>query len=367
MARRLTRRSLIQGTAVAGATLGTLAAGPLASGALAAEPGNAGAAAGSGSGPGTGAGAMPPAAAPRPKFRAAVMRLPIEIPISAAALEDTRRRNAQAMLEAIDAAMRGPGEKPKLLVFPVLPLTSSRRAVSGVPMSSVAVDLVSQPLDKTYFAPVIEACRRHDLLIATSTQEKVPQLPGVYFHTGFVMGPQGLVLRSPKSQAQSAPEVSYLRDLQKDYVRIFGPDSILPVADTKLGKVACYVEAEAQVLEAARLFASKGAEMILHTSLEEDEVPWMALKQAIGFQCHVFLLTATTSRFRRADRAEPEWAGGASTIVGPDGQVLAQLGGRDEGAAAAEIDLGEIAKAKQKFARNTVPAWWLYSDLYKPR
>lgn len=93
----------------------------------------------------------------------------------------------------------------------------------------------------------------------------------------------------------------------------------------------------------------------------------MALKQAIGFQCHVFLLTATTSRFRRADRAEPEWAGGASTIVGPDGQVLAQLGGRDEGAAAAEIDLGEIAKAKQKFARNTVPAWWLYSDLYKPR
>ena len=306
-------------------------------------------------------------AAPRPKFRAAVMRLPIEIPISAGALEETRRRNANAMLAAVEAAMKGPGEKPKLLVFPVLPLTSSRRAVSGVPMSAVAVDLVSEPLDKTYFAPVIEACRRHDILIATSTQEKVPQLPGVYFHTGFVMGPKGLVLRSPKSQAQSAPEVSYLRDLQKDYVKIFGPDSIMPVADTPLGKLACYVEAEAQVLEAARLFTSKGAELILHTSLEEDEVPWLALKQAIGFQCHAFLLTATTSRFRRADKPEDEWAGGSSTIVGPDGHVLAQKAGRDEGAAFAELDLNDIGKAKKKFGRNTVPAWWLYSDLYKAR
>ena len=50
-----------------------------------------------------------------------------------------------------------------------------------------------------------------------------------------------------------------------------------------------------------------------------------------------------------------------------DGHVLAQKGGRDEGAAIAELDLNEIAKAKKKFGRNTVPAWWLYSDLYKAR
>jgi len=359
----MTRRSLIQGSAGLAAATGLAGSVGLALGAAPAAAATTGAQAGP-------AAAATPAAAegpPRPKYRAAVMRLPIEIPITAAALEETRRRNTNAMLAAIDAAMAGPGEKPKLLVFPVLPLTSSRRAVSGVPMSAVAVDLVSGPLDKTYFAPVIEACRRHDILIATSTQEKVPQLPGVFFHTGFVMGPKGLVLRSPKSQAQSAPEVSYLRDLQKDYVKIFGPDSIMPVADTPLGKLACYVEAEAQVLEAARLFTSKGAELILHTSLEEDEVPWMAIKQAIGFQCHAFLLTATTSRFVRADHPEPEWAGGASTIMGPDGHVLAQKGGRDEGAAIAELDLNEIAKAKKKFGRNTVPAWWLYSDLYKAR
>jgi predicted amidohydrolase len=301
------------------------------------------------------------------RYRAAVLRVPVEIPVTAAALEATRRRNAEAMVAAIDAVMQGPGEKPRVLVFPVLQFTSARRAVSGVPMSAVAVDLVSEPLEKTIFAPVVAACRRHRCYVATSTQEKVPQMPGVFFHTGFVVGPDGLVLRSPKAQAQSAPEVAFLRDIADDYRRIFGPDSIMPVADTPIGRLACFVEGEAEVLEASRLLASKGAQLILHTSMENDDTPWLALKQAIGFQCHVFLLTGATSRLLRADRAEPEWMGGSATIVGPDGRVLAAKAGRDEGVAAADIDLAAIEAARKKFGRNTVPAWGLYSELYKPR
>ncbi len=309
----------------------------------------------------------PDPAPPRPKYRAAVMRLPIEIPISAAALEATRQRNAAAMIAAIDAVMKGPAPHPRVIVFPVLQYTSSRRAVSGVPMSAVAVDLISEPLQKSIFAPVVEACRRYGCYVATSTQEKIPQMPGTFFHTGFVMGPEGLVLRSPKSQAQSAPEVAYLRDIARDYERIFGAGSILPVADTPIGRLGCFVEGEGEVLEVSRLLASKGAELILHTSLEDGDVPWQALKQAIGFQCHLYLLTGTTSRFLRADKPEPEWADGASTIVGPDGKILASIGERREGAATADLDLDDITKAKRKYGRNTVPAWGLYSELYRPR
>ena len=43
------------------------------------------------------------------------------------------------------------------------------------------------------------------------------------------------------------------------------------------------------------------------------------------------------------------------------------MGGRDEGAATAELDLAAIAGARSKYGRNTVPAWWLYSDLYQAR
>ncbi len=296
-------------------------------------------------------------------FNAAVMRVPVLVPPSADALEDVRRKNSEAMVAAIEDLMRAVNPKPRIVVFPVLQYTSARRAVSGVPMSMVAVDLISEPLDKGIFAPVVEACRRHDCYVATSTQEKVPQREGWYFHTGFIMGPQGLVLRSPKAQAQSAPAVSYLRDIKDEYKRVFGDDSIMPVVQTPLGRLACFVEGEAQVLEASRLLASKGAQIILHTSLEDPVIPWQALKQAIGFQCHVYLLTAATSRMIYADGKEDR-GGGASTIVGPDGRMLATKGGQEEGFAVTEIELAAIDEAKQEFGRNTVPAWHLYSDLY---
>ncbi|MDX2144133.1 MAG: nitrilase-related carbon-nitrogen hydrolase, partial [Rhodospirillaceae bacterium] len=222
------------------------------------------------------------AASPAP-YRAAVMRVPVIVPPTLDTVDATRAKNAENMVAAIESAMKGPEPKPRIVVFPVLQYTSARRAVSGTPMSMVAVDLISEPLDKGIFKPVIEACRRHNCYVATSTQEKVPQMPGKYFHTGFIMGPEGLVLRSPKSQAQSAPEVSYLRDMAAEYKKIFGPDSILPVVQTPIGKLGCYVEGEAEVLEVSRLLASKGAEVIAHTSMESDETPWQALKQAISF------------------------------------------------------------------------------------
>ena len=300
----------------------------------------------------------------RAAYDAAVMRVPVLVPPSIEALHDVRRRNSENMVEAIENVMSS-GEDPRIIVFAVLQYTSARRAVSGVPMEDVAVDLVSDPLDQGIFAPVIEACRRHNCYVATSTQEKVPQLPGTYFHTGFIMGPEGLVLRSPKTQAPSAPTVSYLRDIENEYIKVFGPDSVMPVVKTPFGNLACYVEGEAKVLEASRLLASKGAEVILHTSLEDNETPWQALKQAIGFQCHVYLLTGATSRMIFADEPAGEWQGGSSTIVGPDGGLIAFKGGREEGFAIGEIDLSMIEVAKEEFGKDTVPAWGLYTNLYK--
>lgn len=307
----------------------------------------------------------------RPSYNAAVMRVSVLVPPTEAAFADIRRRNMETMVEHIETVMRQE-PRTRIIVFPVLQYTSARRAVSGVSMEAVAQDLVSKPLDQTIWAPVVEACRRHGCYVATSTQEKVPQLEDTYFHTGFVMGPDGLVLRSPKVQAPSAPRVSYIRDIMDKYLAAFGPDSILPTVKTPFGTLACYVEGEAQVLEASRLLASKGAEVILHTSLESDDVPWRALKQSIAYQNHVYFLSGVTSRNIYAEGTENYveggvWRGGASMIVNPVGQVLAEIGGRDEGFVTAEVDLAQVHAAREEFSRDTVPAWHLYEDLYKAR
>jgi predicted amidohydrolase len=302
-------------------------------------------------------------AAPPRAYRAAVMRSPVEVPRDGASMQATRTRNANAMVAAIEAAMRGPTPRPKLIVFPVLQLTSNRRTTNRVPITEVAVDLVSQPIDRTVFAPVAAACRYYGCYVATSTQEKVPQFPGRYFHTGIIIGPEGLVLRAPKAQARSAPEVTFLREIAEDYKKVFGPDSIMPVAETPIGRLACHVEGEAEILEASRLLAWKGAEVIVHPSAEAEHVPWPALKQALAYQCHVYLLTGTPSRYL-SDGGADEWAPGASTIFGPDGKLLASIGQRGEGMAAADIDLEAVAEARRTLGRNTTPAWHLYRDLY---
>lgn len=306
-----------------------------------------------------------------PSYHAAVMRVSVLVPPTEDAFADIRRRNTETMVEHIESAMRAE-PRTRIIVFPVLQYTSARRAVSGVPMEAVAQDLVSKPLDQTIWKPVIEACRRHNCYVATSTQEKVPQLDDTYFHTGFVMGPEGLVLRSPKVQAPSAPRVSYIRDIMDKYLAAFGPDSILPTVKTPFGTLACYVEGEAQVLEASRLLASKGAEVILHTSFESDDVPWQALKQSIAYQNHVYFVSGTTSRNMYAEGTKeyvPDgvWGGGASMIVDPMGKVLAEMGGRDEGFVTAEVNLAQVHAAREEFSRDTVPAWHLYSELYQER
>jgi predicted amidohydrolase len=339
--RILTRRTMMLASAAAGGTL-------MAAGAV---------------GP---AEAQPASTAISP-YTAAVMRVPALVPPNAGALADVRARNAQAMVAAIEDTMKGPGPKPRLIVFPVLQYVSTHRSVSGVPISAVAVDLTSAPLDQGIFAPVIAACRRHNCYVATSTQEMTPKLPGRYFHTGFVMGPEGLVLRSPKSQAKSAPEMSYLRDMMDEYTKVFGPDSILPVAKTPIGVLGCYIEGEAEVFEASRLLASKAAQVIIHPSAEDDEIPWQALKQAIGYQCQVYLLTGATSRNIGEKEVGGGWFGGASTIVGPDGKLIASIGGRNEGAATGMIDLAAIKAAQLKFGAKTTPAWALYRKLYSER
>ena len=330
---------------------------PVAGGLMAAGIGSAGAAE-----PVPVPGARPAPRRPDQKVVVAALRVPVIVPPNPEGLAAARTKNAEIMVDEIEKLMKGPGPKPQLIVFGVLALTSANRAASGLPISGVAVDLEAEPLQKSVFAPVVAACKRHNCYVSTSTQEKSAKMPGKFFHTGFIMGPNGLVLRSPKTQAPSAPEMFYIRDVEEDYKKVFGPDSIMPVVKTPIGTLGCYVEGEAEV---SRTLAKKGADIIVHTSLEGDDIPWLAIKQAIGYQTHTFLVTGTNSRFIGPKPGEILQRGGYSTVVGPTGKILAQKGGTEEGAAIAEINLADIDDAKAKYARTTTPAWNLYTDLYK--
>lgn len=280
-----------------------------------------------------------------------------------ATARNTMRRNAERIASEIDALMEHTDPPPRLVVYPVLCLTAASRHLSNVSIDTVAMPVPGEP-----FEPILDACRRHRCYFVSSAQEAVPELPGRYFHTGFVLGPEGLVLRSPKAQAYSAPEVTSLRDIYDEYRAVFGPDSVLAVAHTEIGALGCLVESELLVPEATRRLRRSGAEIVVHPSLErspEEGPPYTAMRQAVAYANGVYVLSATTSReVHPSDPIASPWWGASSMAVGPDGRIDAAIGPRAEGVVVATVDPVRLATAREQQARTTEPADVLYRGLY---
>jgi predicted amidohydrolase len=176
-----------------------------------------------------------------------------------------------------------------------------------------------------------------------------------------------VVLRSPKAQAYSAPEVTSLRDIREKYAEVFGAEAVLPVAETEIGKLGCLVESEVMVPEAARLVASKGAEIIVHPTLErvEQHSPQAAMKQAAAYANGLYIVSAAAaSEDLPAGSGQWRWIGGTSMIVGPDGAIDASLGKQAEGLLVGTIDPNRLDTARKEQARETTPAGVLYRELY---
>lgn len=304
-------------------------------------------------------------------YTAVVMQIPLH------GFRDTEqnkawiKRNAKRIATIIERLATSSDIEPRLIVFPVLSLlgVGSILGKLGITPSfnieELAVDLANDPrLD-----PIRSACKRYSCYMAASCVEKVPGLSGRFFHTGFILGPEGLVLRSPKTQAPTSPGITLLRDFYYEYTQHFGTDAILPVAETPIGKLACLVEGESLIPEAVRKLRKKGAEIILHPTLEHEGhsyPPYMALRQTHAYTNGVYWLSAAPSREIVSVKGNwhETWYGGGSSIIGPDGTVESALVGRFEGKATALIKLEHIRSCREKQEKRTKPEDILYRDLY---
>jgi hypothetical protein len=175
-----------------------------------------------------------------------------------------------------------------LVVLPVLALSGSgagRRMLNLLPTRpliarDLAIDLsriganpsVLSPADPR-LSPLIDLCAERQFLLATSTIEAHPAMPDVLFHTGFVLGPKGLVLRSPKVFARSGPSITILSSILARYTEVFGEEAILPVVETAIGRIAVLVEGEIDHDEAIATLAIQRPDIVCHPTLRTGEHP----------------------------------------------------------------------------------------------
>jgi predicted amidohydrolase len=299
--------------------------------------------------------------ADRPTYRAAVVQRGTDC-VTGADPRAEMAANRTAMIDWLRFLHDRLAEPPKLIVFPVLTFLGASRRPLQYDASATTLSF-----DDPFFDPLLEACARFDCYLATSCVEKHPAFPGHRFHTGFVLGPRGLVLRQPKVQARSSAGITLLKTFREEYVAALGEGALHAVADTPLGRLGCIVESEQFYPEVLRGLARNGAEVIVHPNLEPSAtIPYLALKQARAFENSLYLVSATPAFERWHEVGGMQiWEGrGGSAIVSPEGTVLARCDA-GETFAVAPIDLGALAARRADPPYETTPDWAIYAPLYR--
>jgi predicted amidohydrolase len=279
-------------------------------------------------------------------------------------------RNAERTARTVEKLTTAAGVVPQLIVLPVLCLTGIGAVLQELGITpridreAIALNLLAHDPRLT---PLQQLCATRGCYIASSCVEKISAFPGRYFHTGFVLGPSGLILRSPKAQAPTSAGITLLKDFHKEYTNHFGSDAILPVAETPLGKVGCLVETEFLIPEATRKLRMKGAEMILHPTAQHagpGHPPYQAIRQSLAYTNGVYWLSAVPARetARVKGKVHQIRFGGGSSIVGPDGAVMACLHGRQQGIATGNIDRDFLRACRGKQRRYTEPDPGIYEN-----
>ncbi len=93
-----------------------------------------------------------------------------------------------------------------------------------------------------------------------------PHFPELYFQASFIISPDGeLILRYRRLNSMFAPTP---HDVLDEYIKIYGEESLFPVAKTAIGNLACIASEEILYPEIARCMALNGAEVFLHATSE---------------------------------------------------------------------------------------------------
>jgi deaminated glutathione amidase len=187
-----------------------------------------------------------------------------------------------------------------------------------------------------------------DIYISGNWYELDEHFPGLYFQTSFIISDAGAtILRYRRLNSMFAPTP---HDVLSEYLRIYGQESLFPVVDTPLGKLACVASEEILYPEIARCLALNGAEVLLHSSSE--------VSSPMATQKNVAKLARTTENMAYVVSANSAGISGThfpanstdghSQIVNYEGLKLCEAATGESMVANATIDIAALRQARQR-------------------
>jgi predicted amidohydrolase len=204
-----------------------------------------------------------------------------------------------------------------------------------------------------------------DAFLAVNNYETDEHFPGVYFQACVLFTPAGEVgyrYRRLNSMWSVTPH-----DVLDRYLGIYGEESLFPVADTEIGRIAPIASEEVLYPEIARCFAVRGAEIFAHSSSEVASAmlsPKNIAKRARAIENSAYVVSANTAGVH-GTALPPASGDGSSQVVDFRGNLAAAATQGPSMAANAEIDLAGLRHFRRRVAMDNMLARQRF-ELYAP-
>jgi len=196
--------------------------------------------------------------------------------------------------------------------------------------------------DGEIYAAIGKLASDTGLYLGGNLYERDPAFPELYFQASTLFAPNGeLILRYRRLISMYGPSPY---DVLDKYLDAYGVDSLFPVADTELGRIAMLASEEIRYPEITRILACKGAEVLLHPSSEAASTlmsPKNVAKIARAQENQIYVISANSASITGSGLA-PQSTDGRSQIVDDRGIILSETPGGESITACADIDIAAL-------------------------
>ena len=265
--------------------------------------------------------------------------------------------------QQIFAAKKFIGDDLKLIVLPEYFMTSFPMRESIVEWRDKAC--FSQ--DDKIFEVIGKICIENDVYISGNYYEQDNNFPKLFFQASFIIDNHGnLILNYRRLNSMYSPTP---HDVLDKYIDLYGYESLFPVADTPLGKLACIASEEILYPEVARCLMMRGAEVFLHSSSEIGS-PLMTRKNvaklARSIENMAYVVSANSAGISGIPILENSTDGG-SKVISYEGITLAEASPGESIVAYAGIHIPSLRIQRETFSmRNYIARqrFDLYAESY---
>jgi predicted amidohydrolase len=195
---------------------------------------------------------------------------------------------------------------------------------------------------------IAKVAQDRKVFLCSNHYENDPKFPDLYFQANVVYAPNGnVVLRYRRMISLYTPSPY---DVWDRYLDAYGLDAVFPAANTEIGVLGSIASEEILYPEIARMFAFKGAEILLHPTSEVGSpalTPKHISKAARAIENIAYVVSANSAGIYGTP-VPAESTDGMSVVLDWYGRTLAEAGTGETMNANAVLDLAALRETRRK-------------------